>query len=214
MTRRTDKTVALPESGDYEADEWLGCEACLISWLACPLSSIEQSVLWRSLSRRSMPATRCPAFSRILPRFPKFLNGGSPLRWTAYTKHPREYMSEAVFKTSSRAYSGAKKQHMNLNRRYNDKTRTHVVKWALCIRRHSTVVSRKFPSRRTVCTSQGDGQTQTANFPVALFNCYETPMKNRCVNVRRCLWGYSPGWYLCEWDELRREGIEGPCKVG
>src|SRR5712671_7808453 len=77
------------------------------------LSNAEWTEKWkrdipcRSLSKRDIPESGRPACSRTLPKFPKFLNGGSPLRCTACITQPSEYMSEAVFKTSSRAYSGA-----------------------------------------------------------------------------------------------------------
>ena len=61
----------------------------------------------KSLSSRSKPGTGLEALSRSPLRLPWFLKGGLPLQWTAYTRQPREYISEAVTSCSSKAYSGA-----------------------------------------------------------------------------------------------------------
>lgn len=61
----------------------------------------------KSASSCPMSGTGRPALSLRPPTFPWFLNGGLPLQCTAYIRQPREYMSDAVIRTSSRTYSGA-----------------------------------------------------------------------------------------------------------
>ena len=87
-------------------------------------------------------------------------------------RQPIEYKSEAVFKASSSAYSGAKPFtviSLNDSRAVGKKRRTHIIKRPLDVGHHTPVESGKLPpGRLTVGTDQRDRQAQTTDLPISL----------------------------------------------
>lgn len=126
----------------------------------------------RSLSSPLIPVRGRPAASRRLPKLPCVLNGGSPLQWTAKTRQPNEYRSEAVFRASSNAYSGATQFAATFSKqisRSRQGAHTHVIKGPLDVRHSASIKCRELPSSRlTIGMCQRNCQSQSANLPISL----------------------------------------------
>ena len=87
-------------------------------------------------------------------------------------RQPNEYRSEAVFKSSSNAYSGAMRFVVissNDPRANGRKGHTHIIEGPLDIRHYASIEGRKLPpGRLTVRTHQRDRQPQTTDLPISL----------------------------------------------